>query len=241
MRRADRAVAVGRAVQNALVHNEGIPAKRTEVVYNGVDLERFLGTTPATRRAVRAEMALEDEDFLVIQVARLDYLKDHATALDALHRLVEKEPRTRLVLVGEGPERASIEREIQGRCLERHVLLLGVRHDIERLLAGADAFLLSSISEGIPVTLIEAMAVGLPVVSTDVGGVAEVVVDGRTGLLAAARSGEQLAAALFRLAQSPQLRQELGARGVKRARQLFSARTMHDAYAGIYRQMADQL
>jgi glycosyltransferase involved in cell wall biosynthesis len=237
MRRGDRAVAVGRAVQNALVDNEGIPPRRIDVVYNGVDIHRFFAATPPTRRAARAEMGLSETDFVVIQVARLDYLKDHATALHALEQLLAKEPRARLVLVGDGPERDSIEQQIERSRLTEHVRLLGVRYDIEQLLAGADAFLLSSISEGIPVTLIEAMAARLPVVATDVGGVSEVVEDGRTGLLAPARSSEQLAAALVRLAESRQLRQELGARGLERALQLFSARQMHDAYAGIYRDM----
>src|SRR5439155_18500964 len=119
-----------------------------------------------------------------IQVARLDYLKDHATALRTLECVAGRRPDAHLLLVGEGPERAAIEAQVRERRLGDRVRLLGLRKDIPRLLQAADVFLLTSISEGIPLTLIEAMAAGLPVVSTRVGGVGEGVEDGVTGRLA---------------------------------------------------------
>jgi glycosyltransferase involved in cell wall biosynthesis len=98
-------------------------------------------------------------------------------------------------------------------------------------------FLLTSISEGIPVTLIEAMGANLPIVSTDVGGVAEVVDDGRTGLLAPARDDAALAAAIARLAADPALRRRLGRAGNERAHRLFTHADMHSAYARLYEEM----
>jgi glycosyltransferase involved in cell wall biosynthesis len=238
LRRRDRVVGVGRAVEEALVIKEGIPERRVEVIYNGVSLERRTDSTAAIRSEVRSALNLAAHQFVIIQVARLDYLKDHRTAIDALTRLVVMVPEATLLLVGDGPERSGIEREIEMRGLGRHVRLLGVRRDVERLLASADVFLLTSISEGIPVTLIEAMAAGLPVVSTDVGGVAEIVRDGETGFLAQAHDGHGLAESLKRLADDVPLRAAMGQRGLARAHERFSDRQMHNAYARLYRQMA---
>ncbi|MBI1903237.1 MAG: glycosyltransferase [Planctomycetia bacterium] len=237
LRRRDRVVAVGEAVRQALIRNEGIPAGRVGVIYNGVDLQRI--ARQGTRGAeVRRELSLEPDELAILQVARLDGLKDHGTALRTMERVVRRCPRARLLLVGEGPERAGIEHEIRRRRLGSWVQLLGLRTDVPRLLAAADIFLLTSISEGIPVTLIEAMAARLPVVATSVGGVPEVVVRGQTGLLAPARDDAALADAVLRLARDPVERQRMGNEGHERATQLFSQEDMHAAYARLYEEMA---
>src|SRR5262249_13587034 len=115
--------------------------------------------------------------------------------------------------------------------------LLGLRSDVPRLLDAADMFLLSSISEGIPLTIIEAMAAGLPVVATRVGGVAEMVGDRVTGLLAPAGDYGALAAAILRLAEHPRLRDEMGRRGRACRAERFSAGKMYDAYHQLYKEM----
>jgi glycosyltransferase involved in cell wall biosynthesis len=170
-------------------------------------------------------------------VARLDHLKDHHTALRALDRLVQSVPSARLLLVGDGPERGAIETEIDRHQLWSNVSLLGTRRDVSRVLAAADALLLTSISEGIPLTLLEGMAAGLPVVATRVGGVAEVVVDTETGLLAPSGDDAALAAALRQLAQEPGLRQRLGACGCQRVQDHFDDGAMLTSYDQIYREM----
>jgi L-malate glycosyltransferase len=231
--RCDRVVGVGQAVRRALIENEGIAADRVGVVYNGIPLERF-EEPPGTRAAVRAELGIEPDVFVAILVGRLDYLKDHATAIRAWHEVARERPDAVLLLVGEGPERAGIEAEIQSLGLGNRVRLLGLRTDVPRLLAAADVGLLTSISEGIPLTLIEAMATGLPVVSTDVGGVREIVVEDETGLLAPAGNHEELARHLIALASDPDRRTALGRQGKKRAHAVFSERTMHEHYRQIY-------
>jgi glycosyltransferase involved in cell wall biosynthesis len=121
--------------------------------------------------------------------------------------------------------------------LHGHVSFLGLRSDVARLLPGADVFLLTSISEGITLTLIEAMAAGLPVVSTDVGGVPEVVTDGATGLLAPSGNDAALATHLLRLAQHPALGRQLGECGRHRARAVFAESQMHASYYNLYEEM----
>jgi glycosyltransferase involved in cell wall biosynthesis len=206
------------------------------VIYNGIDLSLFSAGIDE-RRAARRELGVEGDELVLLQVARLDYLKDHATALRTVAAVIPRWPGVRLVLVGTGPEQGAIEQLVREYKLEGHVRLLGLRTDVPRLLAGADLFLLTSISEGIPLTVIEAMAAGLPVVSTGVGGVPEVVEQGRTGLLAAAGDHATLAVRICELAANTSVRQDMGRRGRERARALFSERLMHDRYDRLYREM----
>ncbi|HPP53840.1 MAG TPA: glycosyltransferase, partial [Thermoguttaceae bacterium] len=120
---------------------------------------------PERRAPVRQSLGLCETDFVIVQVARLAYLKDHVTALRTMGRLVRQVPTAKLLLVGDGPKREVIETEIQAQHVEAAVRLLGTREDVPELLWAADVCLLSSLSEGIPVTLIEAMAAQLPVVA----------------------------------------------------------------------------
>jgi glycosyltransferase involved in cell wall biosynthesis len=234
--RRDRVVGVGEAVRRALIANEGIAAERIEVIYNGVDLEPCLPRN-SDRDSARQEMGVGPHDLMVIQVARLDYLKDHLTGLRALEHVTARRRDVRLVLVGEGPEREKIEAEVRQRRLTEQVRLLGLRSDVGRLVSASDVFLLTSISEGIPLTVIEAMGAELPVVSTRVGGVSEIVVDGQTGLLAPAKDDRTLAEHLLSLAAEPARRRQMGHLGGERARAMFCERRMHAEYVRLYEEM----
>src|SRR5262249_16782625 len=138
LRSRDRVVAVGEAVRHALIRNEGIAAHRVEVIYNGIPVDKFGNQPTASELSpVRAAIALGPDGLVLIQVARLDYLKDHSTAIRTMERVVSGYSRARLVLVGDGPQRGPIEAMIRQRALEGHVRLLGQRDDIPRLLAAA--------------------------------------------------------------------------------------------------------
>jgi len=237
LRKVDRVVAVGEAVKTALVKNEGIGPERIQVIYNGVRLNDFRADD-ATRTRMRAELGIAADAPVAIQVARLDYLKDHSTALRAAERVRQQLPAFQLLLVGEGPERPKIESEISKRNLGGNVKLLGRRTDVRELLSVADLFLLTSISEGIPVTLIEAMAARVPVVSTNVGGVGEVVVDGQSGILCRPADDEALAAGVIRLLHHSDEGKAMAAVGAHRAVELFSEEQMHRSYAALYDEMA---
>jgi len=239
LRPVDRVVAVGESVKQALINNEGISGNRIEVVYNGVRIDDFTADATARER-VRRQLDLGAHDPVAIQVARLDGIKDHLTALRVVERLRVRLPEFQLLLVGKGPERETIEREVKQRQLESHVRCLGERRDIRELLSAADVFLLTSVSEGIPVTLIEAMAARLPVVSTAVGGVEEVVVHGQTGLLAPAKDDEQLANLMLRMIADPCRAKALASAGALRAQRLFSEERMHESYAALFDEMLAQ-
>jgi glycosyltransferase involved in cell wall biosynthesis len=229
----DRVTAVGEQVKRALVEHEGFPATRVETIYNGVDL----GNEPPaeTRAEVREELGFNADDFLVLMAARLDPIKDHATAVAAFATFAESRPNVGLLIAGDGPMRSVLDSEAAvglGSKLKR----LGTRDDVRRLLAAVDAVLLTSLSEGIPLILVEAMAARLPAVATAVGGVSEVVVDGETGLLAPAKDAAALARSLAALADDADLRRRLGSAGRRRAEELFDEETMLARYAELHRE-----
>jgi glycosyltransferase involved in cell wall biosynthesis len=236
LRPRDRVIAVGEAVRQAVIANEGIPASRVDVLFNGVCLDQFqdAAADPAVRAAVRRELGLADDTFVIVQVARLNELKDHVTAARAIASASQRGPNIRWLVVGDGEQRAMLEATIRKLKIGHVTTLLGTRRDIPRLLAASDACLLSSLSEGIPLTLIEAMAARLPVVATDVGGVAEVVVPEVTGLLAPVRDSGALADHLVRLARDHSLATRLGRNGAARAADLFSFEQMVHGYGRVF-------
>jgi glycosyltransferase involved in cell wall biosynthesis len=236
LERRDRVVGVGQSVRRALIQNEGIPASRVGVIYNGIDTANFRGALH-DKASVRRDLGLDPADFVVLMVARLDYLKDHATAVRTIQRVIAQRPKAKLVLVGEGPERNAIQQTVDNLQLHDSVKFLGLRKDVSRLLNGADLFLLTSISEGIPLTVIEAMLTDLPVVATNVGGLPEVVEEGQTGLLAPAGDDAGLASHIIRLADSADLRQKMGRQGRERAERLFSESQMLSRYLALYQEM----
>lgn len=242
LRSDDRLIGVGESVRQALVDNEGLPEGRTETIYNGVPLENFLTVKgdDGLRSDVRAELGIAAHEFAIVQVARLNALKDHATAIRTLKRLRNDDVPAKLILVGDGEERPALEQFVSDQQLTESVVFLGARSDIPRLLAAADVFLLSSISEGIPLTLIEAMGAGIPIVSTGVGGIPEIIEHGVSGFLAPARDDETLATHLQTLWRNPEQRTALAENGCRRAVEQFSLGQMHRQYVDVYEQVLGQ-
>jgi glycosyltransferase involved in cell wall biosynthesis len=233
----DRLVAVGEATRQALIANEGLPADRVEVIYNGVDLQQFAEVAPEIRSEVRTELGLNDDDWVITLVARLDAIKDHPTAIRTLQRVRESVPTAKLLIVGDGPEREKIETIIREADLGDCVLMLGTRRDVPRILRASDTFLMSSIGEGIPLTIIEAMAAGVPVVSTSVGGIPEMVSTGETGFLNESGDADGLATSILKLANDTQQRTRIIEAAKLRAFEVFSREQMLSSYAKLYEEM----
>lgn len=239
LRRNDRLVGCGKAVRQALIDNEGLPANRVEVVYNGVDLKSLAGGDLSLRSSLRDSFGFSEEDFVAIQVARLHELKDHLTAVETIDTARKNQPNIKLLIVGEGDQRATIQAEVERRNLDQHVVFAGNRSDIPNLLTAADCFLMTSISEGIPLTIIEAMAANLPVVSTAVGGIPEMIEHGKSGFLADAKDSDSLAQHLVVLAQDDAVRTQIATAGNKQAYAGFSLESMLNGYAAIYEEMVN--
>ena len=174
----------------------------------------------------------------IVSVGRLAYPKDFATLLAALAHV---DADYCLSLAGDGPDAAEVAAAVQANGLSDRVELLGAQRTVTELLARSDVFVLSSRSEGFPVSILEAMAAGIPVVATDVGGVAEAVVDGETGILVPAADARALAAALERLLADVELRHRLGAAGRARALRLFDTPRYRAAHLGLYRRELERL
>lgn len=234
LKRCDRLFGCGAAVRQALIDNEGLPESRVEVIYNGVDLKALSKPTPGARERIRAEFGYSTNDFVAVQVARLHELKDHQTALKAVDEARQKIPGLRLLLAGDGDQRSAIEQTIRDRGLEQTVTLAGTRKDIADLLAASDVFLMSSISEGIPLTVIEAMAARRPVVSTAVGGLPELIEHGVTGMLAPSGDATSLATSLVQLYRDADLRKQMADVAAGRAQEKFSLQGMLNSYRDVY-------
>lgn len=233
----DRLIAVGEATRQALIANEGLPANRVEVIYNGVDLKQFTEVAPEIRGEVRRELGLTDDDWIITLVARLDAIKDHPTAIRTVQKVLESVPGAKLLIVGDGPEREKIEGIVRDGSLGDCVHMLGTRRDVPRLLRASDTFLMSSIGEGIPLTIIEAMAAGIPVVSTAVGGIPEMVTTGETAFLHDSGDADGLAGSIVKLANDEALRSRVIDAARQRAFDVFSREQMLASYAKLYEEM----
>ncbi|WP_428387850.1 glycosyltransferase [Mucisphaera sp.] len=237
----DRVTAVGEFVRRALVKNEGLAGSRVTVVHNGIDVAGFAKPERGradVRRSLEASLGIDREAPLIVQVARFHPVKDHLTAIRAMAGVRQRHPDAVLLLVGDGDERASIELAVAEHGLEGAVCLAGVRSDVADLLLAADVFLLTSVSEGISLTLLEAMAAGLPVVATAVGGNPEVVEQGETGWLSGRGHAEGLAEGISRLLGDEGMRARFGAAGRERVAAKFDRERMHRAYLGLYDELS---
>jgi glycosyltransferase involved in cell wall biosynthesis len=171
----------------------------------------------------------------LVTVGRLQAPKDAVTLVRALAALRGRSFEA--VLVGDGPDRPTVEEEVRRLGLESAVELLGERDDVPELLRTADVFVLSSRSEGLPLSILEAMAARLPVIASNVGGVSEVVVDGDTGLLVPPGDPQSLAAAIERLLEDQALGRRLGEAGRIRVAEHFDLAAVHQAHLDLYRRV----
>ena len=234
---SDRVTAVGRFVKQALIDNEGIAEGLIKVIYNGIDPDAFPPADAASRSQARRLIGVDDETPLIMQVARFHPVKDHKTAVRAFAETLSFVPNAVLYLVGDGGQRQTIEVLCREMDIQDQVRFLGTRDDVAQLVPGADVFMLSSLSEGVSVTLLEAMATGLPIAATDVGGNPEVVEHGTTGLLSPRGDHNALAANLVTLLQDPAQRQAFGRAGRARLLDVFTQDRMHREYTELYGQL----
>jgi glycosyltransferase involved in cell wall biosynthesis len=202
-------------------------------VPNAVDTDRFR-KLPEARAAIRRELGL-GEEFVWLAVGRFEPAKDYPTMIAAFARLATVRPASRLLLVGQGSLRSEVEAMVRATGMEERVRFLGVRRDVPELMSAADAYLLSSAWEGMPVVLLEAAAAELPVVATRVGGVAEVVDDGTTGLLVRSADPAVLAEAMEKMESlTPEARLAMGASGRLLVEQRYGTGRVMDMWERLY-------
>jgi glycosyltransferase involved in cell wall biosynthesis len=212
-RGTDRIIALTGSQREELVGKYRIGrAEQYEVIPLGFDLEKF-GKSAELRGELRLELSIGPGDPVIAVVGRLTGIKDHPLFLAAARRVREAKPRAVFLVVGDGPQRAEIEQAARALGLGGSVRFTGWRGDLDRVYADADVVALTSVNEGTPVCLIEAAAAGRPVVSTAVGGVADVVRDGVSGLLAAGRDPGEIASLILRILDDPARAAAMGEEG----------------------------
>jgi glycosyltransferase involved in cell wall biosynthesis len=232
-RQVDCFVCASDAIRKMLIA-DGVPPAYVVTIHEGIDLAHVAAAPPAD---LHAELWLPHHAPVVGNVAALVPHKGQRHLVDAAALVVKQVPDARVVIAGEGELRASLERQIRERHLEKHVFLAGFRPDILSVHKGFDIFVMSSVTEGLGTSLLDAMACGKPVVATTAGGMPEVVADGESGILVPPRDDAALAAAIIRLLKDAPLRQAMGAAGERRVREHFSSERMVQDTLDLYKRV----
>jgi L-malate glycosyltransferase len=211
---------------------EGLPAGRLKVNHNGV--APGLVTSPQARDAVRNELGLAKQDWVLGTVARLDPVKDLGNLVQAIRVLAPEIPQLRLAVVGDGPEEAALKAAAEQSGAADRFVFTGHRDDARNLMAGFDAYVNCSVIEGISVTILEALAAGLPVLATQVGGTPEILGDDEFGLMFPSRSVSALVEAIRHLSSDTILGNRLRSTARQHVDDSFSVDTMLRQYVDAY-------
>jgi len=228
-------VVASRDIEKGLAQGIGRSSADYHLIRSGIELERF-GHPQRERAQVRAELGVPFDAPLVGCVTRLSPQKSPLTLVDLFARVYRERPQTWFVIVGDGPLRGEMERQLAAAGLSHRVILTGLRRDVPELMAAFDVFVLTSLWEGLPRVLPQAMASGLPIVCTNADGSAEAVINGENGFLVERGRTEEMAANTIKLLGNPDLQRKMGEEGRLRAVE-FDANTMVEEIEQLYRKL----
>jgi glycosyltransferase involved in cell wall biosynthesis len=226
-------ICVSRAVAEFSVSHAGLSREKVTVISNGVDISRFADCKPVDL----SPFEIPPGSLVLSTVGRLDRQKGLTNLIEAAVRVLPNNPSVHFLLVGEGPERPALEQQIVMKGLTGRVHIAGWRPDVPEILAASFGLVLASYWEGMPNVVLEAMAAGLPVVSTRVEGIDELVTNGETGFTVAPHAPGELAEAISRLLADPDAARALGRAGQQHAQTDFSWDKMVRQYDSMYRKI----
>ena len=233
-KQVDAAVCSSEAIRRMVVE-DGIADDRAFTVYEGVQVEAIASQRPAD---IHKTLWLPAGAPVVGNIAALVAHKGQRHLVDAAPAIVRARPDTQILIFGEGELRPALQRQIKHLGLEHNVKLVGFRPDILALLGGLDLFVMSSLTEGLGTSILDAMAASRAVVATTAGGIPEIVVEGETGLLVPPGRAAPLGEAVTALLGDPARRQAMGAAGLARVREQFTVERMVDATLAVYERVA---
>jgi L-malate glycosyltransferase len=233
-RQVDFFIAASEAIRKMLVA-DGVPSERAVTVHEGIDLEHVLAAPPVN---VHQAFWLPHQAPVVGNVAALVPHKGHRHLIEAAHLVVREMPDTRFLILGEGELREQLERQIRDYHLEKHVLLPGFRTDVIGCIKGFDLFAMSSVTEGLGTSLLDAMACSRASVATRAGGIPELVQAGRTGVLVEPRDHAAMAREIVRLLKDDGLRRQMGEAARTRVADRFTVERMVAETAAVYERVA---
>ena len=237
-RTADQVMCVSEALRDKIAATIGFPKDRIHVIKNGVDINRY--NLSPNGNDFKAAMGFPTEDFLFGSIGRLVPVKDYATLLRAAKVVMTSVPNSQLIFVGDGPRRHELEVLANDLGIAGRVHFLKWSEEVPRIMAALDVFVLSSISEGMSNSILEAMCSCKPVVATAVGGNPELVVDGKTGILVPSKDPQQMGHAILELLRDSKKRRRMGEAGRQRVEAEFSLPQMIRNYEKMYVRVASR-
>ena len=217
-------VTCGEAIKRAMINDNGFIPGKIVSVPTGVDLKRFDFTIEGSK--VRKEWGIESGTPLVGIIGIIRSEKGHTYFVDAAQQVLEVNPEVRFLIVGNEPKGDTIARRIKALGREKEIIMAGLRDDIPEVLAALDIFVLSSLREGVPQGIAQALAMKKPVVATAVGGIPELIEDNRTGLLVPPSDGKSLSGAILKLLNDREKARTLGENGRRLIEEKFSLEIM---------------
>jgi glycosyltransferase involved in cell wall biosynthesis len=236
VRSYDRVVTLNSLMKKEFSRECRLREDKIDVIANGIELDRF--SPSSNRSALRKAHGIPLDRFVIGNVGRLDPVKNQETLLRAVYGLRQRGRRPYLIIVGEGQSRGALENLTDGLGLREDVCLYGFSDRVPELLNCMDLYVQSSLYEGSSHTLVEAMACGVPVVATDVGGTADLFEDGREGFRVNPWDENALLELIAKIQDDPQLRRTLGLQARDRACKLFSVEMMVSRYEQLYHELA---
>lgn len=229
-------ITVGEQQRREIIQYKVAEPEKVVSISLGLDLKPFV-STKTDQNKLRRELSLPRQTLLVGIVARLVPIKNHLCFLESTRLILQNFDNVRFLIIGDGELKTYLEQKARDLGLESRVIFMGFQHDLVKIYTGLDIVILSSFNEGLPVALIEAMAAGKPVISTNVGGVGDLILDGDNGLLVPSNDPMALAEAILYLLKNPERRKIMGDAGKKKAYPLFDKNRLLGDIDKLYRKL----
>ncbi|MFB3926344.1 MAG: glycosyltransferase [Syntrophales bacterium] len=238
LRMVDRIVTVSKNLKDYMAASMNMEPDCIRVILNGIDISKFSGRDRRTQ--MRKSLGIANEDFVIGTISRIVPLKNHEFLLNIFKELRNHVPGIRLVIVGDGPLRDDIEKSALDKGIGRSVYFLGERRDTPELLSLFDLFMLPSFTEGVSLTLLEAMAAGVPVIASDVGGNSEVIEKGISGILIRLDNPAKWIEETVRLIRKKEERMEISSSAVQSVKKRFGVEIMIAEYEKVYQEVLEK-
>jgi len=225
-------IAVSGAVKNYLIRRHKIRPEKISVIYNGIDVNKYKSHTNITE--FKKQFNLEPSIPIVAFIGRLVKVKAASYFLEAAASVLTSGKKAQFLVVGDGPLKQSLVKQTQKLGIDQHVFFIGFRKDIPKILSLIDILVVPSLWEGLPLTILETMSAGKPIIAARVGGIPEAIKNGGTGILVPPKNSEALTGAINDLLAAPKKRKEMGEKAKQRALQLFDVERMVKEYENLY-------
>lgn len=231
----ERFIAVSQTVKDSLVKSDRIAPEKVSVIRNGVSISRLV--PHEERREARQKLNCEDDDILAVTIAALNEQKGHKYLIESAKEFVRKKPNVKIACVGDGPLRRELENHVSSESLSKNIIFTGSRRDIGDILNAADIFVMPSLYEGLSISLLEAAAMGKPIITTAVGASTEVFENRKTGLLVKTRDPHGIADAIGYCIDHKEEASEMGKRASKHVKSKFAISKTAKEYETVYREI----